>query len=188
MNNYSTEEEIWKDVTDFEGLYQVSNLGRVKSLDRLTEHKNGKIVPKKGRFLKPDLSGGNYGRVTLRDKDFSKRNFVHRLVAFEFLGNPFKGDASLKGKTEVNHKDGNTLNNALTNLEWVTKSENMLHARENGFTTHGSINGRAVLDERDVSVIRRLYDKGVTQQVLADAYGVSRGNISAIVTVKTWTR
>jgi len=188
MSNYSTEEEIFKDVTGFEGLYQVSNMGRVRSLDRLTECKNGKIVPKKGKFLKSDISGGHYGRVTLRDKDVSKRDFVHRLVAFEFLGNPFKGDVLLKGKTEVNHKDGNTFNNALTNLEWVTKSENMLHARENGFTAHGAINGRAILDERDVSVIRRLYDKGVTQQVLSEAYGVSRANIGDVVNFKTWIR
>lgn len=187
MDNINIKEEVWKDIKGYEGVYQVSNMGRVKSLDRLVEYKNGKNVPKKGRFLKPDIGKSNYGRVTLRDGEKSNRSFVHRLVALEFLGNPFEGKV-LKGKTEVNHMDGNTFNNKLTNLEWVTKEENMLHARENGFTAHGSINGRAILDDRDISVVRRLYDKGVTQQVLSEAYGVSRANISNIVNVKTWKR
>lgn len=186
MNN-NTKEEIWKDVVGYEGLYMVSNTGKVKSLDREILHKNGKIVFRKGRLLVPYLGKAKYERVKLSKDGEGRKFMVHRVVAYAFLGEP-DIDKFSSEKAEVNHKDGNTQNNNVENLEWVTKEENMLHARENGFTTHGTTNGRAVLDDRDVSVIRRLYHRGVTQKILGESYGVERGTISSIVRNETWTR
>lgn len=105
--------EIWKDVKDFEGFYQVSNLGNIRSIPR-----NGTV--KNYRILKPNNVKGYY-QVSLQKKGKKKYMKVHRLVAEAFIENT-------QNKREVNHIDGNKLNNKLTNLEWVTSSENQKHA------------------------------------------------------------
>lgn len=109
--------EIWKKVKDYEGLYEVSNLGRVRSLPR-----NGTIP--EPRIMKIGKDKDGYGVVTLRNtKRCTKR--VHRLIANAFLPNPYN-------KPQINHKDGNKLNNIIDNLEWATGSENILHAKRVG--------------------------------------------------------
>lgn len=121
--NYNT--EVWKDVVGYEKYYQVSNEGRVRSLDRLTNNVNGCFV-RKGRVLKQGVNRTGYNFVMLTDKDGKVKNCkVHRLVAITFIENPFN-------KKTVNHKDGNKTNNLLDNLEWATYSENMQHAVDNG--------------------------------------------------------
>lgn len=95
--------EIWKDIKDYEGLYQVSNLGNVKGL-------------RKNIILSP--SNGEYKQVTLCYKGKRKTIAVHRLVADAFIENPFN-------KTHINHKDENKHNNNANNLEWCTHKENM---------------------------------------------------------------
>lgn len=122
-------EEIWKDIRGFEGLYQVSNLGRVKSLERwityiqTNQHdKVGKEVHQKmpSRLLTPRKTKSGYLRVQMCNKDF----YIHRLVCANFI-------RPLKPKEEVNHKDGNKANNRLDNLEIVTRVENQNHAIRN---------------------------------------------------------
>lgn len=111
-------EEEWKDIEGYEGDYQVSNFGRVKSFKR---DFNGKI-------LKVRKNNG-YGMVDLRNKELKKHFLlVHRLVAKYFLNN-------IEGKDYVNHKDGNKLNNHVKNLEWCTHSDNMKHAYKNKLCT-----------------------------------------------------
>lgn len=101
-------EEIWKDITDYEGLYQVSNLGRIKSFREST-----KFGKQKELILKPSLINSGYEVVSLY-KGKRKRKFqVHRLVASEFLDNPDNLPC-------VNHKDENKLNNCVDNLEWCS--------------------------------------------------------------------
>jgi len=95
--------EIWKDIKDYEGLYQVSNLGNVKSL-------------RTNNLLKP--SNGEYKQVTLCNKGKRKTIAIHRLVAETFIDNPFN-------KKQVNHKDENKHNNCVNNLEFCTHKENM---------------------------------------------------------------
>lgn len=102
--------EIWKDINDYEGYYQVSSYGRVRNV-------------KTKQILTGDTNNAGYRRVTLYSP-VKKRFFVHRLVALHFC----------EGYSEnliVNHKDGNKLNNNADNLEWVTRSENDLHAYKN---------------------------------------------------------
>ena len=98
--------EIWRDCKGYEGLYQVSNMGRIWSL-------------RTQRYLKGDLNSVGYLRVLLKAKNGKvKKEFVHRLVALAFIANP-------QNKTQVNHKDANKLNNTADNLEWNTCKENI---------------------------------------------------------------
>lgn len=108
--------EIWKDITGYEGLYQVSNLGNVMSLN--WNHTNT------GRLIKPFNNGG-YPRVTFRVNGTSKNFLVHRLVADAFLPNE-------QGKETVNHIDGDKRNNCISNLEWATRGEQTAHAIKTG--------------------------------------------------------
>lgn len=117
--------EIWKDIKNFEGLYQVSNLGRVKSLERYKKHSYNGIAHLKEKILKP-LNINNYQRVVLRKQNKRHNKFVHRLVVEAFIPNE-------KKYKEVNHKDENPSNNSIENLEWCSHKYNM---------NYGTINKR----------------------------------------------
>lgn len=113
--------EIWKDIKGYEGLYQVSNLGRVKSLDRTYKSSltNTETITRRGKVLKPLFNRGYY-YVALSSGNKVIRKSIHRLVAETFIPNNLN-------KPQVNHKDGNKKNNNVKNLEWATQSENQLH-------------------------------------------------------------
>ena len=113
--------EKWKPIKGYEGLYEISNLGNVKSLGR-TDRFNKKWGC---RIMKPTYVGKHYKMVRLCKDGKTKNKKVHRLVAEAFIPNP-------DGKPQVNHIDGNKDNNIVSNLEWVTNSENQIHARANG--------------------------------------------------------
>lgn len=111
--------EEWRPVKGFEGLYEVSNLGRVRSLDRIIKRRNGNIVYK-GKILKQQIKKKKRYGIILT-KNYNRRNFmVHRLVAEAFIPNP-------KHLETINHKDENTFNNNVNNLEWMTQRENILY-------------------------------------------------------------
>ncbi|MGN1298135.1 MAG: NUMOD4 domain-containing protein [Clostridia bacterium] len=118
-------EEVWKDIDGYEGLYQVSNLGRVKSFDRYVKNKMSNKNIKKGRVLRPCVSKYGYLNVNLVKNTKGKTSAIHRLVAIAFIENP-------ENKLCVNHIDGNKKNNNVYNLEWVTHSENNIHAIKTG--------------------------------------------------------
>lgn len=105
--------EIWKDIKDYEGLYQVSNLGRVKSLDRIDSNKH----PIKERLLKCGKVDGGYLAVALCKNGKYKTFLIHRLVAQAFIPNP-------NNLPQVNHKDENKHNNCVQNLEWCDQKYN----------------------------------------------------------------
>lgn len=118
--------ENWKPIKGYEGLYEISDHGRVKSMPRIRvvcTHKriyNYKKATKE-IFLKPVLKTTGYSQVTLTKNSLQEIRLLHRLVAETFIPNPLR-------KPQVNHKDGNRFNNHINNLEWVTASENSLHA------------------------------------------------------------
>lgn len=117
--------EIWKPVIGYEGHYEISNYGIVKSISRIIVDKNGRISKKNELILKPGINRDGYLQVGLSINNKLFSHYVHRLVAEAFIENPFN-------KTTVNHKDGNKLNNHISNLEWATKSEQAIHSLDMG--------------------------------------------------------
>lgn len=119
------ESEMWRDIKNYEGLYQISSFGRVKSLEKYVKSplKNQNKVLRKEKILKQCIRS-KYLCVGLSKEGKTKTFLIHRLVAIAFLPNP-------EGKREVNHKNGNKIDNSVENLEWCTSSENQLHAYKN---------------------------------------------------------
>lgn len=120
--------EVWKDIKGFEELYQISNYGNIKSLERTFEYigKNQfcefKTIKKhKEMIIKQSINGSGYYQVCLRKENKKKNLLVHRLIAEAFIPNP-------DNKPTINHIDGNTLNNSLNNLEWATMKEQQYHS------------------------------------------------------------
>lgn len=117
-------EEIWKDIEGYEGLYQVSNLGRVKSLDKQKEMPNGAIYTRKGKILRQYVdSTKKYWIVNLYKNHKQTTKYVHRLVALAFVPNP-ENKPQVSHKDERNLKNAETCNNSADNLEWATSEEN----------------------------------------------------------------
>ena len=116
-------EEIWKDIPNLNN-YQASNLGRIRSVEHYIKSNfhNCKMVKRKGKILKQYKD--NYYKIDINENGKTKKKLVHRLVASTFIPN-------LENKPCVNHKDGNKLNNHISNLEWCTYSENTKHAYDN---------------------------------------------------------
>lgn len=126
-------QEIWKDVPSYEGLYQISNLGNVKSLEK-TWYVGKRLTSKRIKkdsliYQRTDRDG--YKIVSFRKNSNIKYFKVHRLVAQIFIKNK-------DNKPEVNHADGDKSNNSVSNLEWVTRKENVLHASKNNLLKTGS--------------------------------------------------
>ena len=133
-------EEVWKEIVDYEN-YEVSNMGRVRSVDRIIYQEGFGERRLKGKIVKPWDNGSGYLKVCLGSyagpdgKRKHPTEFVHRLVATAFLGNP-------GNKPQVNHKDRDRHNNNVENLEWVTVSENINHSLpfRKPFTDHPNEN------------------------------------------------
>ena len=118
--------EIWKNIKEFEGIYQISNLGRIKSIERQVSNGKGqRIITDK--ILKYRIWNNKYYQVKLSKKGKVTTHYVHRLVAETFITNEDKN------KNVINHIDNNGLNNIVENLEWCTQKENVRHAWNNGY-------------------------------------------------------
>ncbi len=131
--------------------------------------------------LIPQLSSGGYYRVQLRINNVSKSYAIHRLVAYAFISNPFN-------KPDINHIDGIKSHNYVENLEWVTKSENSLHAYRTGLNSNaGEINPKAKLTEQDVISIWNDINMNNDSFInIGKKYGVSKATISHIYKGDTW--
>lgn len=172
--------EIWKEIEGYEGLYEVSNLGRVRSLDRvkLITTRWGSTTKRfrKGRILKPQLDGrGNYLHVCL-GRGITKQ--VHRLVANAFIPN-------INNYPQINHKDEDKTNNCVDNLEWCTAHYNNTYGSRVGMKS-GEKHHNAKLSKDDVINIKTRITNGELQKDLAREYGMSTSQISAIKVGKCW--
>lgn len=172
MNKSVETNEIWKDILGYEEIYQVSNLGQVKSKDRNIKRVTGQIERKKGRILKP-IKLGRYLGVQLCKNTKMKSCYIHRLVAEAFIENT-------ENKGQVNHIDGDKENNKRDNLEWVTQSENNKHSLAKGLRKP-----RCKFSDETVLKIRELYATGkYTQVEISEEFGVSKMQVCRIVNNK----
>ena len=171
MNN---ENEIWKDIDGFEGLYQVSNLGNVRSLDREVRHPRGGMCITKGKVMKPVMDRCGYLQVGLHKNGKTRRFYVHRLVYVAFNG-------VIPDELQVNHLDEDKTNNRLENLNLMTPSENSNF----GTRTERSANARSksvvALDEAGNVVFE------FPSTAEAGRNGFNQGNLSACCSGKLRT-
>ena len=144
------------------------------TLSDYTITEDGRVINNhSGRTLKGQANGKGYLRVTIGHKFY----FVHRLVAEKYVPNP-------ENKPQVNHKDGNKINNHCSNLEWVTNGENRKHAVRTGLHLSGEKSPCAKLKKEDVEYIRQ--NRNVKRKELAEKYNVSVSTISDIWNNRTW--
>jgi len=165
--------EIFKPIKDFPN-YEISNLGNVKSL--------GNSKWRKEKIMKSSVWNKGYKMLILCKNGKEKAMQVHRLIATAFIPNPLN-------KPQVNHIDGNKINNSVSNLEWVTARENTQHAFRLGLMAvpKGESVYCAKLNNEQVLEIRELYKTGkYTQNKLGEMYSVVRQCIGDITTRKTW--
>lgn len=191
--------EKWADIDNYEGIYKVSNMGRVKSMDRHIKQRlaDGTIGARfiQGKVLSLNRTNGNGYRIAsitngYKDANKTGNDYVHILVAKAFIPNP-------ENKPTVNHIDGDKLNNKVENLEWATQSEQAIHAFENnlnnvvkstkGKQLKGSRCYNAKIDEgqaMEIYMISNLTNE--THKDIGELYGVSRGVIGSIKNKKSW--
>jgi DNA-binding XRE family transcriptional regulator len=177
-SSFDADRERWLPVPGWEGFYDVSDLGRVRSLDRVT----GRQRPRRlaGCILKPQLANNGRFRVTLRRDGVKTDQMVHRLVMLAFVGPCPPG-------LEVLHGVGRELDNRLVNLKYGTHSENTLDKYRDGTDNAGENCYCAVLTWEQVREIRRLRaEQHLLQRELAARFNVSDTTIRKILRGETW--
>lgn len=154
--------EIWKDILDYEGKYQISNMGRVKSLSRSIKTTNGNYRTSRDKFLKLEEDKDGYLIFTVYKENIPKKLKVSRIVGLYFVPNP-------DNKPHINHKKGIKKDNRHHQLEWVTIEENNMHAQLNSLVLKGENHPNSKLSNNRVLAIRRLFknNKNINKNNLA---------------------
>lgn len=175
------ENEIWLPIKDFEGLYEISNLGRVKALKK--KRSNGKEYEE--TIHKLTLSKWGYYKITLWKDNKRFYYLVHRLVACVFISNP-------ENKPQVNHIDGIKSNNHIDNLEWCTQSENGFHAYKTGLSKPilGANHHAVKINENIARNVKKLLETRINNKPslrqIAKDLGISRSCVREIHENKSW--
>ena len=172
---FDAQEEIWKDIKDFEGCYQISNKGNVRSLERFVYCKS-KINPKRIKecILKPRYDKSGYLTVNLKKNQKSNIKKIHRLVAEAYIENPYKYET-------VNHKNGIKTDNTLENLEWMTTTENSRHRTIN-LLSKPKLNKNQIKDIiENCRPSKNQFDKEYSISEFARKYNVCRGTVMDII-------
>ena len=161
----------WRDIPGYEGLYQASSMGEIRSLPRNTTG---------GRIMKPQINNSGYARVSIT-MGKSKYLYVHHLMALAFIGSRPEGH-------DVNHINGDKLDNRAINLEYVTRTENMRHARRLGLQDNrGEKHYASKLDRETVIAIRKAHNLcGVSAEEMAVNLGVSPRTVKDALIGLTW--
>lgn len=152
-------QEEWKQIKGYEGYYEISNLGRVKSIIRNPIRSRNRPTTKKENILKGSPNNSGYPSVTLTVDWKPKQLLIHRLVAIHFIPNP-------NNYNVINHLDGNKTNFSISNLEWTTSSLNQKHAYDTGLK-------RKKLSVKQKLEILQFRKEGLTYYQIADKYNVS---------------
>lgn len=161
--------EEWRPIRGYDGVYDVSNMGRIRRVTALP----GQYPA--GHVLTPSVNPGGYEIVNLRHNGHSIAKTVHRLTALAFL-------PKVKGRRHLNHIDGDKRNNRIDNLEWVTVQENIIHYKQGVYGQRGANR----ITPAKVRAIREARGAGETARDLAAKYGVAVGTIQAIVSRRRW--
>lgn len=173
--------EIWKDIPGYEGFYQASTLGRIKSVTRTVNRRGNTTRIVYERILITMSDGKGYQLVNLNKYNVSTTHTVHRLILSTFVENT-------ENKPQVNHINGIKDDNKLINLEWSTVSENGLHAYKNGLQISAKgekVNGSKLKDEQVLEI--RKIGKSKSLKELSNIYNISISTISMIINNKIWT-
>jgi hypothetical protein len=176
MSTETNTVEEWCDIPGLEGFYQVSDRGRVRSLDRHVLYVDGSIRFHAGRMLRPGLASNDYPTVSLR----KKTHCIHDVVLAAFIG------PRPHASTVARHLDGDKANNTPINLCWGTYKENSDDCDQHGRRPRGSQRALAKLTEAAAREIRRLRYR-VSQEELAQRYNVSPSAIQSVHDNRTWT-
>lgn len=164
---------MWKDIVGYEGIYQISDTGRIKRILASQGAQQGKI-------LSLSLDGGGYLCINLYKNKKKTRHRIHRLVLQTFIG------IQPSPKHETRHLDGCRINNKYTNLTWGTRRENMEDAVKHGTATIGTKNAGAKFTKGDIKKIRHLLFTGMSSTAIAKQFNVSQSIISDIKTGKSY--
>lgn len=169
--------EQWKDIPETDGYYQISNHGRIRSW------KNGRWGKRQSpKIMKLGYCRNGYKRYKVLIDDKLQNFSVHRMVAEAFIPNP-------ENKPQVNHIDTDKANNHVSNLEWCTQSENMIHRGDMGVANYkrGEDLSSSIFTEKQVKHIRNTYkENDITQREMAEYYDCSQSTIAAIITRRSW--
>ena len=171
--------EIWKKIENYP-YYRISDKGRIKVIDREVRVTNNKIAIRKEKVMVSVITKFGYKRVGLTNQGRKKLFYIHVLVAKAFIKNQ-------RNKKQVNHKDGNKINNIVSNLEWVTPKENTEHAFKNNLTKGNNLGEKnyfSKLTEIDILNIRQR--KNESKKKISVDYAVNTKTIYNILTKKTW--
>lgn len=176
--------ERWLPVVGWEGLYEVSSHGRVRSVERTFLRADGRLCTWKGRILRQSYMGNGYAKVTMSRESRMQTRSIHGLVLEAFVSPRPEG-------MEACHGDGNPKNNRIENLRWDTKQSNTEDKRRHGTILNGSRCGSAVLDEEKAALIRKRFrGRGGSRRgsaiELAREFGVTPTTILALVDRRTW--
>lgn len=170
----NVDNEVWLPISGYEGLYSVSNLGRVKSHSRFIKRKKVGRYKTKSRILTNSIDANGYACVGLHKNGVGKKSYVHRLVAEQHLPKPNKN------LTQVAHWDGDGSNAKLSNLRWVNQSMNeadKIRHKRNNYTPKGSRR----FSEDDVMYLRAEHKKGRSFRALAKEFGCGHGTVSLAI-------
>jgi hypothetical protein len=173
--------ELWKDVINLEGYYQVSNLGRVKSLPRKVVRGRCGLYQIREQILNPSINSDGYYTGIFRVNKKSINYKVHKLVADSFIG--------VKGKGfEVNHINGIKTDNRLVNLEVITKSENIKHAFRLGLniSNKGEKNGNSKYTKKDAILVKKMTKEGKKESEIKEFLNCSFHFIRDVRRGRTW--
>ena len=173
--------EEWKDIEGYEGRYQVSNCGRIRSFLTKCVRNNVEICDENSHMMKPVHNIFGYCVVRLHKNDGGKAFAVHRLVAKAFILNP-------NNLPQVNHMDGNKQNNNSDNLEWVTAKENIAHSFSTGLHMEGSDHPITIIHKEKLHEVVGFRKLGLSFREIGEQFGIEKSTAAYICRNKTYLK